>query len=261
MIKKILKTVILLSSFFVLISIAMLLYFLFSKSFNILCVRIMLSLLYSLSCIFLVGWNLYIHSVEYKCFERYQKENGCYKTVKPMREVEGIAIFCTETNDMYLNTYVDFPEELGVNEEGTNWNNTLDLKMPHEFIGLDRNGDIVVVNTLPHKFGCFFKESTCEINPNSIKIYVCKASHQQNSEYFIKAVQGALVNICNILCNKYKIKPDKILCDNLCSEWFMQNEYSDAQLQFDVKARNKPIMLFYDDYQKLKSRFSKRNNK
>lgn len=223
--------------------------------------KIMSSITGALILGFIYKWNHYLHNVQCIRIEKYQTENGCYKTVKPMREVEGIAIFCTEANDMYLKTYVDFPEELGVNEEGTNWNNTLDLKMPHEFIGLDKNGDIAVVNTLPYKYGCFFKESTCEINPNSIKIYVCKASHQQSSEYFNKAVKGALVEICNVLCNKYKIKPDEILCDNLCSEWFMQNEYSDAQLQFDVKARNKPIMLFYDDYQKVKSRFSKRNNK
>lgn len=220
-------------------------------------VMIILGVLLVLLCAYYVKWKHYISKVRFVQLEKHQTENGCYKEAKPIKEVQGIAVFCTENNEPYLNTYIDLADKVIANGESTHWNNIHNSKIPHEFIGLDENGGVVIVNTLPHKYACSFNECNCGIDPdtlsnNYIKIYVCRDFLQQNSEYFNNIVRNALVELCGALCNKYKIKPNKIICDSLCDEWFIQNEYSQKNLKSDVELRNHPLMMIYNGYQRIR---------
>ncbi len=256
MVKRLLKIVLFLALFFAFGSIIMLLFFLLSKSFNITCVRIMSSLLCILGLLFVVGWNLYIDDVEYKHLSRYQTENGCYKAAKPLLSIRGIVIFCTNCNEPHLRRYIDYHTELGFNKEKKHWNYPHNIDMPHEFIGYNKNEEIVIINTIPYGYSCFLNENThSSVLDGYIKIYICRED-SQNMDYFNNVVGGALVNLCSKLCKKYKLRPNDIILDaqsndsinNICSEWFSQNQYSINQLRFDVKSRNTPIMLFAEDY-------------
>ncbi len=220
-------------------------------------VMIILGVLLVLLCAYFVKWKHYISKVRFAQLEKHQTENGCYKEAKPIKEVQGIAVFCTETNEPYLKTYIDLADKVIANGESTHWNNIHNSKIPHEFIGLDENSGVVIVNTLPHKYACSFNECNCGIDPdtlsnNYIKIYVCRDSLQQNSEYFNNTVRNALVELCGVLCNKYKIKPNRIICDPLCDEWFNKNEYSEKELKSDVESRNHPLMMIYNGYQRIR---------
>ena len=225
----------------------------------------MSSLLSGLATVLFICWELYINDVEYKHIKRYQTESGCYKAAKPLSRIRGIAIFCTEIDNPYLNRYVDFHNELGYNKDQNHWNNAHNIDMPHEFIGYNKNNEVVIINTIPYSHSCFV--STADHNSllnEYIKIYICKNANE-NKEYFKEAVRGVLVNICSKLCKEYNLKPSQIILDaeldnsisNNCSEWFSQNEYSIEQLRFDVKCRSTAIMLFAEDYYKVVGWFKK----
>lgn len=251
-------------------SVIILLIFLFNKPFNIALVRIMTRVSFSLGLIFLAVWLLYTRDVQYKHLKKYQTENGCYKAAKPISKIQGIVIFCTDLNDPHLNAYVDYHTELGFDKEKRHWNNSRNIDMPHDFIGYNKNDEVVIINTIPYGYSCFLNSDsdTAEhksLLDNYIKIYICKDSCQ-NQDYFDKAVGGALVNLCSEFCIKYSLNTNKILLDeplnnstgsNGCAEWFDQNHYSINKLRFDVKSKYTPIMMFAEDYFKVLQWFKK----
>jgi len=216
-----------------------------------------MSSLMCVSSLFLwVVWNIYIRDVEYKHLEKYQTENGCYKAAKPLSNIRGIVIFCTNCNEPHLKKYVDYHTELGYNTERNHWNYSHNIDMPHEFIGYNKNDEIVIINTIPYGYSCFLNENNqSSLLDGYIKICICRGD-SQNIDYFNNAVAGALVNLCSNLCQEYKLKPNDIILntqlDNSissnCSEWFSENQYSINQLRFDIKSRNTPIMLLAEDY-------------
>lgn len=219
----------------------------------------MSSILCVLSLTFVSGWELYINDVEYSHIKKFQTENGCYRAAKPLLNIKAIVIFCADCDEPHLKKYVDYHTELGFNKEKNHWNYSHNIDMPHEFIGYNKNEEIVIINTIPYGYSCFLVENTqSSLLDGYIKIYVCR-DDSQNTDYFNNAIRGALVNLCGKLCKKYKLKPNHIILDSklnnltssTCEEWFYKNQYSIKQLRFDVKSRNMPIMLFAEDYFKV----------
>ncbi len=155
----------------------------------------------------------YINEGDYKKIVSYQTENGCYKCARQVEQIRGIVISCTEDDQSFLKRYVDHHNELGFNNEKNHWNNGLNTKMPHEFIGYDKDKEIVIVNTLPYSISSLScgKGENGSYDTSHLKLNICFKS--DDKDYFENAVFGAAVQHCAHLCKKYKLKPDTIVSD------------------------------------------------
>lgn len=155
----------------------------------------------------------YINKGDYKKITKYQTENGCYKCARPVEQIRGIVISCTEDDEPFLKRYVDYHSELGFNNEKNHWNNSQNTKMPHEFIGYDKDGKIVIANTLSYSISSLNcgKGKNGSYDTSCLKLNICFKS--DDMIYFEKAVLGAAVQHCAYLCKKYKLKPELIFSD------------------------------------------------
>lgn len=155
----------------------------------------------------------YINQGDYKKVIRHQTENGCYKCARPVGQIKGIVIACAEDDEPFLKRYVDYHSELGFNNEKNHWNNCSNTKMPHDFIGYDKNGEMVIVNTLPYSISSFNcgKGKNGSYDTSYLKLTICFKSN--DNIYFENAVLGAAVQHCAYLCKKYKLKPEFIFSD------------------------------------------------
>ena len=86
--------------------------------------------------------------MEMEIIQCYQTKNPCYRKGTPMKPV-GIVVHSTGANNPHLCRYVDCPERLGVNRYGNHWNRPEAATLVHGAIGLDKEGFVTVVNTLP----------------------------------------------------------------------------------------------------------------
>jgi len=193
----------------------------------------------------------YINQGDYKKIIRYQTENGCYKCARPVDQIRGIVISCTENDDPFLKRYVDYHSELGFNNEKNHWNNGLNTKMPHEFIGYDTDEKIVIVNTLPYSISSLNcgKGKNGSYDTSYLKLNICFKS--DDMIYFEKAVFGAAVQHCAYLCKKYKLKPEAIFSDKevfkvgfaqsytQIEQWMIHHGYSMNDFRKSVKERLK----------------------
>ena len=89
-------------------------------------------------------------------------ENACYKAGKTIVP-KGIMVHSTAANNPYLKRYVG-PDDglLGKNQYNNHWNkpksewsNPKNIKSMHAFIGLDKNKQVVVAETLPQDIACW----------------------------------------------------------------------------------------------------------
>ena len=87
--------------------------------------------------------------MEMEIIQCYQTKNPCYRKGTPMKPV-GIVVHSTGANNPHLCRYVDCPERLGVNRYGNHWNRPEAATLVHGAIGLDKEGFVTVVNTLPY---------------------------------------------------------------------------------------------------------------
>ena len=171
----------------------------------------------------------YINKGDYKKIIRYQTENGCYKCARPVEQIRGIVISCTEDDEPFLKRYVDYHSELGFNNEKNHWNNGLNTKMPHDFIGYDKDGEMVIVNTLSYSISSLNcgKGENGSYDTSYLKLNICFKS--DDKIYFENAVFGAAVQHCAYLCKKYKLKPESIFSDKEVFELGFAENYTQME--------------------------------
>lgn len=150
----------------------------------------------------------------YRMLTKYQTNNDCYKSSRSIGKITGIVVHSTGVNNPNLKRYVDYPEELGVNNYGNHWNQSGEI-MVHGFIGYDKNNNVTIVNTLPYDYACWGCGSgpngSYNYSPNGhIQFEICEDS-KQNRTYFYSAVLEAAVQYCAYLCKRFSLPVESIV--------------------------------------------------
>lgn len=192
---------------------------------------------------------------DYVVIEKHQMYNISYREPRRIQKIEGIVIHATNDKTKYLKRYVDYPSELGLNENYNHWNQTEALPMAHVFIGYNKNHEVVIVNTTPYYYACRCcgkgSKGTYDMAPNGhIQIVICE-SEDYNKEYFEDAMFGAVLQHCVSLIRKFRLESDTIVSDrevydlgyaavhsNL-EEWMLEYGKTMEDFRFAVKMRLK----------------------
>lgn len=161
--------------------------------------------------------NFLISREDYMVLQKYQNYNICYRNFHPIQIITGIVIHASDDKDKYLKRYVDYPDELGLDENHKHWNRYEADSMVHGFIGYNKNQEVVIVNTMPYHISCRCcgngSKGTYDKAPNGhIQIMICR-SEDCNKNYFDNAVFGAALQYCSFLIKKFHLKPDSIISD------------------------------------------------
>lgn len=140
-----------------------------------------------------------------RLLKSYQTQNRCYIQGKPATPV-GILVHSTGAVNKECRRYVDYPEELGKNQYNNHWNKASANKCMHGFLGLDKNGEVCFVNTLPYSSACWgcgkAKNGSYNYNPVAhIQFEICQGSNT-DTDYYRKAIAGA-EDVCVKLCREY----------------------------------------------------------
>lgn len=135
----------------------------------------------------------------------YQTKNPAYTRERAAQHI-GILVHTTGAVNKNLKRYVDAPELLGVNEYKNHWNNTSADKCMHAFIGLDKNKEVMVVQTLPYDFACSGcgkgSKGSFNYNPTAhIQFEICQGS-DSDADYYWKAIAAA-EEYCAHLCKLF----------------------------------------------------------
>ena len=135
----------------------------------------------------------------------YQTKNRCYLAAKPADHI-GILVHSTGVNNRNLKRYVDAPELAGVNTNGNHWNNPTGDKCMHAFIGLDKAGEMMAIQTLPYEYACWGcgsgKRGSYNYDPVAhIQFEICQGS-DTDSTYYHKAIEAA-EEYCVYLCRLF----------------------------------------------------------
>ena len=152
---------------------------------------------------------------EFPLWERYHTESDCYKAGTSIGTVKGIVVHSTGADNNELKRYVDAPDLVGTNIYGNHWNQSGIRKMVHAFIGLDKDGNVAIVNTLPYNYACWGVgegvSGSYNYSPNGhIQFEICEDS-LTDPTYFNEAVFGAAVQYCAYLCEQFNLSVDSIV--------------------------------------------------
>lgn len=130
--------------------------------------------------------------MEYKIIKHYLTKNGCYKAGKKRTSTTGIVKHSTGANNPYLRRYIDDPDGLGKNIGNNHWNMAGIAKCVHFFIGLDKNGDIAIYQTLPLDYRCWGcgSGSKGSYNNTHVQYEICEDG-LADAKYFEKAFAAA----------------------------------------------------------------------
>ena len=145
--------------------------------------------------------------------ECYQRKNPCYRKGTAMTPV-GIVVHSTGANNPNLCRYVDCPERLGENRYGNHWNREEAETLVHGAIGLDKDGKVAVVNTLPYTMAAWGvgkgSKGSYNYDPTGhIQFEMCE-DDLTDREYF-EAVMEAAEEYCAELCRKYGLAVESIV--------------------------------------------------
>lgn len=143
----------------------------------------------------------------------YQTKNPCYRKGTPMKPV-GIVVHSTGANNPHLCRYVDCPERLGVNRYGNHWNRPEAATLVHGAIGLDKDGIVTVVNTLPYTMAAWGvgkgSRGSYNYDPTGhIQFEMCEDDLTDPS--YFDQVMGTAVAYCAQLCRKYGLAAESIV--------------------------------------------------
>ena len=143
----------------------------------------------------------------------YQTKNPCYRKGTPMKPV-GIVVHSTGANNPHLCRYVDCPERLGVNRYGNHWNRPEAATLVHGAIGLDKEGFVTVVNTLPYTMAAWGvgkgSKGSYNYDPTGhIQFEMCEDDLTDRS-YFDQVMETA-VAYCARLCREYGLAAESIV--------------------------------------------------
>lgn len=170
-------------------------------------------------------------------------KNDCYKRGRYIVP-KGIMIHSTGANNPWLKRYVG-PDDglLGHNPNNNHWNMPGVGACVHAFIGLDKNGEVQIYQTLPWTMrGWHCGRSG---NDTHISFEICE-DNLKDPVYFGK-IYAAAVELCVTLCKEFRLSPDNI-CDHAegykmgiasnhgdVSHWFKRHGKSMDTFRADVK--------------------------
>lgn len=130
--------------------------------------------------------------------ERFITANGSYTRPKLLQPA-GIVIHSTGVNQRRIGAY------------WWQFNNPDIRASVHGFIGLNDNGRLAYRQTLPYTLQCWGCGSgkNGSYNATHIQFEICE--DLQNKEWTEQTYAAAL-DVCEILCRKYNIMPDRVVC-------------------------------------------------
>ncbi len=133
--------------------------------------------------------------------------NECYKANKQIVP-RGIMVHSTGANNPTLRRYVQ-PDDglIGSNNNNNDWNRPGVKKCVHAFIGLDKNGEVQIYQTLPWNWRGWHCGDYA--NNTHISFEICE-DNLTCKEYFEKAIEKA-IELCVYLCGKFNIEVDNII--------------------------------------------------
>ena len=151
--------------------------------------------------------------MEMEIIQCYQTKNPCYRKGTPMKPV-GIVVHSTGANNPHLCRYVDCPERLGVNRYGNHWNRPEAATLVHGAIGLDKEGFVTVVNTLPYTMAAWGvgkgSRGSDNYDPTGhIQFEMCEDDLTDPS--YFDQVMGTAVAYCAQLCREYGLAAESIV--------------------------------------------------
>ena len=151
--------------------------------------------------------------MEMEIIQCYQTKNPCYRKGTPMKPV-GIVVHSTGANNPHLCRYVDYPERLGVNRYGNHWNRPEAATLVHGAIGLDKEGFVTVVNTLPYTMAAWGvgkgSRGSYNYDPTGhIQFEMCEDDLTDPS--YFDQVMGTAVAYCARLCREYGLAAESVV--------------------------------------------------
>lgn len=151
--------------------------------------------------------------MEMEIIQCYQTKNPCYRKGTPMKPV-GIVVHSTGANNPHLCRYVDCPERLGVNLYGNHWNRPEAATLVHGAIGLDKEGFVTVVNTLPYTMAAWGvgkgSRGSYNYDPTGhIQFEMCEDDLTDPS--YFDQVMGTAVAYCARLCREYGLAAESVV--------------------------------------------------
>ena len=145
-----------------------------------------------------------------KIVKHYFTKNACYKESNRLTP-KGFMIHSTGANNPNLCRYIDDPKNLGKNKYGNHWNQyTPDGRWVcvHGFIGLDKNKDVKVYNTLPVNIQAWHCGGSA--NYSHIAYEICE-DDLKDEKYFKTAMDTAM-QVAAYYCRKYGWTAEKVIC-------------------------------------------------
>ena len=126
----------------------------------------------------------------------------------------GIVVHSTGANNPHLCRYVDCPERLGVNRYGNHWNRPEAATLVHGAIGLDKEGFVTVVNTLPYTMAAWGvgkgSRGSYNYDPTGhIQFEMCEDDLTDPS--YFDQVMGTAVAYCARLCREYGLAAESVV--------------------------------------------------
>lgn len=145
----------------------------------------------------------------------YQTQNRCYQRGRKARHV-GILVHATGAVNRNLKRYVDAPGSLGVNANGNHWNKASADKCMHGFVGYDKDGRVIAVNTLPYAYACWGcgkgSRGSYNYDPTAhVQFEICQGSNT-DSAYYREAISVA-AEYCAWLCRLLGL-PASAICSH-----------------------------------------------
>ena len=147
-----------------------------------------------------------------KIIKYYLTKNDCYKKGRKRTKTLGIIRHDTAAGNKYLKRYIDDAANLGENKYKNGWNMPGKAKCVHFMIGLDKNGEIAIYQTLPLDYVCWGCGSGKKGSYNKSHIqYEILDDGYKDKEYFEKAMKAADW-LDAYLCQKYNLSVNSITC-------------------------------------------------
>lgn len=180
----------------------------------------------------------------------YQTKNDCYKTARAMTP-KGIVVHSTGVNNKNLKRYVYAPDELGRNVYGNHWNRAGVQKMVHGFIGLDKNGNVRVVNTLPYTYCAWGvgrgSKGSYNYNPAYIQFEICE-DNLKDEAYFNEVFRLA-IEYCAYLCKAYNLPVEDVISHSEANKRGYASNHSDCDHW--LKRYGKSMDWFREEVRKM----------
>lgn len=151
-------------------------------------------------------------------------ENRCYKEANRMVSAPfGIVVHSTGVDNSQLRRYVNpvrsqtgyetLLDRIGVNTYGNHWNSSVKSSCVHAFIGMDADGVITVVETLPFDYCCWGcgKGSKGSFNYNPTPCIQFEICEDKSDPTYFDNVFDVVAQYCAMLCDRYSIPVESVV--------------------------------------------------